>query len=143
MSKTYISLELRRRVTKRADDTCEYCRIPLTYGFFLPYHIDHIISEKHGGATTYDNLAFACKSCNSFKGSDLATFLAKKKIIVRIYHPRKDNWSDHFSLNEMGELIPHTDIGTATIQLLDLNIQGYCTLRRVLLAGKVKLIPNQ
>ena len=47
VSGTYISAALRQQVLLRAGDRCEYCGISglMTFGF----HIDHIISEKHGG----------------------------------------------------------------------------------------------
>jgi 5-methylcytosine-specific restriction endonuclease McrA len=74
MSDTYISAELRRLVTSRAGQICEYCFIhedDTLYGG----EVDHIISEKHDGATTEDNLALACFFCNRRKGSDLGSIL--------------------------------------------------------------------
>lgn len=35
--------------------------------------VDHIISEKHGGATEEHNLAYACSYCNRNKGSDIGS----------------------------------------------------------------------
>jgi HNH endonuclease len=40
---------------------------------YYPHEADHVIAEKHGGATSADNLAWACFYCNRFKGSDLAS----------------------------------------------------------------------
>ena len=59
MSKTYITLALRRLVTERANNQCEYCRLPATLSFF-PHELDHIIAEKHGGQTISENLALTC-----------------------------------------------------------------------------------
>jgi 5-methylcytosine-specific restriction endonuclease McrA len=38
----------------------------------IPFEIDHIIAESHGGPTAAQNLALACYHCNSFKGANLA-----------------------------------------------------------------------
>ncbi|WP_308796258.1 HNH endonuclease signature motif containing protein [Tolypothrix sp. FACHB-123] len=71
MSSPYISVELRRLVIDRADSLCEYCLFPGTDG--LMFQVDHIISVKHGGSTTADNLCYACIFCNLQKGSDLGS----------------------------------------------------------------------
>jgi len=72
MSITYISPQLRRAVTERAGDCCEYCRISQSDQFFV-FEIDHIIAEKHGGQTLSENLCLSCPDCNAFKGSDIAS----------------------------------------------------------------------
>lgn len=56
---TYIPTMLRRQVIERAQNRCEYCLLPAEVAFF-PHEVDHVIAEKHGGATNIDNLAFAC-----------------------------------------------------------------------------------
>jgi 5-methylcytosine-specific restriction endonuclease McrA len=66
MSRTYIPAQLSRTVSERANGCCEYCLQPEIFSF-SPHEVDHAIAEKHGGATTEDNLAFACKICNTFK----------------------------------------------------------------------------
>src|SRR3982750_1827025 len=69
---SYIPAALRQFVIERAAGRCEYCRFPQDASF-LSFEIDHIISEKHGGATTAENLALACVFCNSFKGTDVGS----------------------------------------------------------------------
>ena len=59
------ALEL--EVVRRAQGRCEYCHFPETAAE-LPFHVDHIIAEKHGGQTVSSNLAWACFSCNLHKG---------------------------------------------------------------------------
>lgn len=59
MSVTYIPVALRRLVEERANHLCEYCQLPVCVAFF-PHEVDHVIAEKHGGATNADNLALAC-----------------------------------------------------------------------------------
>ncbi len=42
---------------------CEYCLIHEDDTFF-GCEVDHIISQKHGGPTEPENLAYACLPCN-------------------------------------------------------------------------------
>lgn len=67
-----IPVRLRRAVRARAEDACEYCRIPegLT---FAAHEVDHIIAVKHGGTDGPENLALSCLQCNRHKGSDLTS----------------------------------------------------------------------
>ena len=63
----YISAELRRFIPERAGGLCEYCLIHEDDTFF-GCQVDHIVSEKHGGLTVEENLAYACAFCNRHKG---------------------------------------------------------------------------
>jgi len=89
MSTTYISAELRRVVVARAESLCEYCLIHEDDTFF-GCQVDHIISEKHGGPTQADNLAYACLFCNLHKGSDVGSFISGTQTLVRFFNPRID-----------------------------------------------------
>ena len=51
---------------------------------------------------------------------------------VRLYHPRKDRWSDHFEWNGAA-LIGRTQIGIVTIDVLRINHPDALAVRRVLL----------
>ena len=97
MSTTHIPIALRRQVRERAGECCEYCLIPESMTWAL-HTVDHIIAEKHGGATAADNLALACTLCNSHKGSDLASIDEQTGFIELLFRPRRDRWSDHFQL---------------------------------------------
>ena len=87
MSPTYVSSRLRLQVTERAAGRCEYCLLSAVDAFF-PHEADHIIAEKHGGATTMDNLALACFDCNRFKGSDIASLDPGTSDLVALFNPR-------------------------------------------------------
>jgi hypothetical protein len=54
-----------------ATSACEYCRLPQAFSL-LPFQIDHIIAQKHGGKTVAANLALSCFYDNSFKGPNVA-----------------------------------------------------------------------
>ena len=121
MSKTYISAELRRSVVLRAEGLCEYCLLHESDAFF-PHQIDHIISEKHGGATETDNLALSCGNCNRLKGSDIASFVPGTSNLVRFFHPRTDTWSEHFALTGNGVFLEAlSDVGAATAHIFGFN----------------------
>lgn len=119
MSTSYIHAELRRQVAKRADSLCEYCQIHEEDTFF-GCEVDHIISEKHGGPTTADNLAYACLFCNRAKGSDIGSICWKNGEFSRFFNPRIDCWSEHFTLSGV-EIIPGTIIGEVTARILGFN----------------------
>lgn len=120
MSITRVSAALRRLVVRRARDLCEYCLIHESDAYF-GCEIDHVISEKHGGPTTEDNLAYACLFCNRCKGSDVGSIIAESGSFVRFFNPRIDLWSGHFELNDEMRIVPLTDIGMATARILGLN----------------------
>ena len=78
------------------------------------------MSRKHGGLTTLGNLALACVLCNRYKGTDIASIYSGTGKLVRLFNPRQDLWTDHFSLN--GATIKAVSpIGGVTVSLLRLN----------------------
>ena len=120
MSKTYVPAELRRQVRERAALACEYCLQPEHDGLFS-HEVEHIVAEKHRGETVSGNLALACMLCNKYKGSDLSSIDPETGEIVRLFHPRNDEWDDHFTLLPLGLIDPQTPVGRVTISLLRLN----------------------
>ena len=126
-----ISDAVRSLVAERAAGRCEY-RLLHEEDSFTPHQMDHIISRKHGGDSSPDNLALACIRCNAWKGSDIASFGLDPGRIVSLFHPRRDRWNDHFRLED-GVIVPLTDAGGATVRLLRLNLFGRVTERKVLI----------
>jgi hypothetical protein len=132
---SYIPVQIRVLVTKNAHHRCEYCRAHQSDLVFT-FHVDHIISLKHGGGAGLDNLALSCSVCNQNKGTDLGTYLPGTHHLVRLFHPRRDVWQEHFE-HEDGQILPLTDIGAATIKVLDLNNPDRIIFRRLLVqAGR-------
>ena len=114
-----IDRKLRDFVAVRANFVCEYCLLAESDAFFR-FQVEHIISRKHGGMTTEENLAFSCVFCNLHKGTDIASVVPGKEGLVRLFDPRKDRWSSHFELDGM-MIRALTDIGEATVRILKLN----------------------
>ena len=125
-----ISEALRAEVAWRAGGRCEYCLIhELEVGF--PHQVDHIVSRKHSGKSTSDNLAYACVICNRYKGTDIAAIDQSSGKLARLFDPRRDLWSDHFRL-EGATIEPISSVGSATVRLLRLNAPERISERRLL-----------
>jgi hypothetical protein len=125
-----ISEKVRVEIARRAGGRCEYCLIHEDDAGF-PHQIDHIISRKHGGSSTPNNLAYACVICNRYKGSDIASVEPSTGEIIRLFDPRRDRWEDHFQI-EGAQVDPITNIGKATVRLLRLNAPERMLERRLL-----------
>jgi len=119
MSQTYIPTELRRLVVVRAGGFCEYCLIYEDDTFF-GCEVDHIVSEKHGGLTVAENLAYACFVCNRNKGSDIGSILVPESVLIGYFNPRLDSLSDHFFLDGI-VIKPRTPIGQVTERIFKLD----------------------
>lgn len=98
---------------------CEYCLLHQDDTPFT-HPIDHIVAVKHGGKTVSENLALACIDCNRYKGSDLTAIDPETGTIVRLFDPRTQNWSEHFSLQD-AQIVGATPTGRATLFLLRVN----------------------
>lgn len=120
MSETHVPAALRRAVLLRAEGLCEYCLIS-DEDTFLGGQIDHVISEKHGGATTENNLAYSCTPCNQAKGSDVGSIDRTTGEIVRLFNPRMDRWSDHFAMMG-GRIDAISRIGEVTVRIMRFNL---------------------
>ncbi|MBE9069264.1 HNH endonuclease [Leptolyngbya cf. ectocarpi LEGE 11479] len=140
MSRSYISSDLRQQVYKRAKGVCEYCQLPEMVALSV-HQIDHIIAEKHGGATKLENLALSCVICNRNKGSDIASVDPSTGSIVPLYHPRKDRWPEHFRYQD-AQLLGKTPEGIATVRLLKMNQSERIEERRILINADLIKIPE-
>ncbi len=123
--------ELKAAVRQRAGERCEYFHLPAKF-FEAPAQTDHIIPQKHGGATTSDNLPFSCFFCNSYKGPNLSGIDEESGEITRLFHPRRDVWVEHFRW-QGAALAGHTAVGRATIAVLNINHPFHRALRQALL----------
>jgi hypothetical protein len=123
---------LRDLVRQRAGDRCEYCGLPQSSAPFVPFHVEHIIAQQHGGDDELDNLAWSCHRCNAYKGPNLASLDPQTGALVRLFHPRRDRWLEHFRI-EGTTIIGLTPSGRATIRLLRFNDTHRLELRERLL----------
>ena len=123
----------RQLVRRRAKNRCEYCRLPQRGAPYLTFHVEHIRARQHQGGDDPQNLALACPDCNAKKGPNLATASPDSGALVPLFNPRLHIWTEHFSL--MGpEIIGLTEIGRATVRLLDMNEHERLVMRAELQA---------
>jgi hypothetical protein len=121
---------LREAVRRRAQGRCEYCQFPESCTR-VPFQIDHVMPEKHGGVTAFENLAFSCFFCNTFKGPNLSGLGPQTGELTRLFHPRCDPWPEHFRWEGV-VVIGLTAIGRVTIQVLRINRADAVAVRRSL-----------
>jgi HNH endonuclease len=132
MPREYIPVALKQEVFNRAQGTCEYCR---SLAKFSPtnFVIEHIIPISRGGATTADNLALACQSCNNHKYNKTAAIDPMSNQLVPLFHPRQMRWEEHFTWSDETTLMfGITPTGRATVALLRVNRAGVMNLRQIL-----------
>lgn len=124
---------VRALVRTRADNRCEYCRLPQELSE-LRFHIEHIVPRQHGGSDDADNLALACPDCNLRKGPNLSAIDPESQQIVQLFHPRHDSWATHFA--SRGErIVGLTPKGRATANLLAVNGPERLRIRRIIGQG--------
>jgi len=131
VSTSYINAALRRRVQEGARGCCQYCLLSESDAYFA-HEPDHVIAEKHGGETSFENLARSCFDCNRFKGANIASIDPTTNELVPLFHPLQHSWSEHFRLVS-GVIHPLTTIGRATERILRLNLETRIEIREILL----------
>ncbi|MBM83122.1 MAG: hypothetical protein CMJ78_21380 [Planctomycetaceae bacterium] len=63
-------------------------------------HIEHVYAQQHTTDDSLENLCLACPRCNLQKGPNLTTIDAEFGKIVPLFHPRQQNWQEHFEVQE-------------------------------------------
>jgi hypothetical protein len=130
MTDIYIPKALREAITAQAHHRCGYC-LTSEYVVGAPMEIDHIIPLSLGGPTEEENLWLACSLCNDHKGERIAGIDPETGDILRLFNPRFQEWTAHFTWSPDGELIIGlTSTGRATVLALNLNRPSLVKARR-------------
>ena len=113
-----IPAAVRRAVTQRAENRCEYCQLS-QIGQEATFHIDHIVPLNERGSTELENLALACQGCNNYKAAKIVANDPGTNTLTALFHPRQQSWAEHFAWSEDGlQVIGLTATGRATVLLL-------------------------
>jgi hypothetical protein len=107
-------------VRRRAEDRCEYCRLPQAAAPFISFCVDHIIAQQHLLNDDPENLAWSCRRCNGYKGPNLSSIDPGSGDVVPLFHPRRNVWNEHFRVDG-AEIVGLTPTGRATVRLLGFN----------------------
>lgn len=123
---------IKKKVYERAKGLCEYCKSPADIST-QPFAIEHIIAKSNGGGDETSNLALSCQGCNNHKYNKSEGYDGVTGKMVRLFHPRTDQWVTHFAWDHTTtEILGQSAIGRATIDALKLNRPGLTNLRRLL-----------
>lgn len=127
----YIPIRMIQEVRDRAGKACEYCLLPQS-SQEATFHIDHIVPRYEGGETDAANLAIACVTCSLRKGAKMVAIDPQTQETVSLFHPREENWSEHFRLNDEFEFEGLSPSGRATISALGMNRPAIVSIRKEL-----------
>jgi hypothetical protein len=111
---------IRQLVHSRAHGRCEYCGLPEKYVSLVTFHIEHIVPRQHGGDDEASNLALSCPWCNWAKGPNLSGIDPDTNVLMPLFHPRQQIWSEHFAY-QGSRIIGTSPIGRATVRVLAMN----------------------
>jgi hypothetical protein len=127
-----VPLAVREAVFDLAGGCCEYCLCQAQFSA-SPFSIEHVVPRADGGSSDVANLALACMGCNGHKQAAQEAFDPLTGERVRLYHPRRDRWSEHFRWSaDYAYVLGITPIGRATVARLHLNRSGVVNLRESL-----------
>lgn len=110
---------LRQLVIQRAGNRCEYCLLSQS-SQEASFHIDHVIPQSAGGATSAENLALACVTCSLCKGARQTATDPAAGTDAPLFHPRLDAWRLHFRWEGV-RVAGITPTGRATAEALRMN----------------------
>jgi hypothetical protein len=123
---------LRKIVSDRAQNRCEYCKCPADYSSDS-FSIDHIQPRQAGGLSSLENLAWSCQGCNGSKHKRTSALDPDTGQDSPFFNPRQQQWNEHFQWSEdTTQMIGLTADGRATIAALKLNRLGVVNLRQLL-----------
>jgi len=124
-----ISAAVREQVRQRAKYLCEYCHASERWQY-VAFTMDHIVPLSQSGSSDMDNPALACFPCNRRKSDRQGIVAPETGVSVRLFHPRQDQWAEHFIWSRDGlSIIGRTAIGRATVEALESNRERAWRLR--------------
>ena len=121
MARTYIPVEIERRVRTVARNRCGYCLSP-QHLVIARLEIEHIIPIAKGGSNDESNLWIACPLCNRYKSYKTTGVDPETGETVKLFNPRTQVWSEHFYWTDDGlRIVGKTPTGRVTVAALHLS----------------------
>lgn len=126
-----ISQKLCEKIIESAKNRCGYCQTPQNL-VPIPFEIEHITPKAAGGTDDEENLWLACGVCNSFKHAKTHAIDPQTNSEVRLFNPRRQNWSEHFEFIKDGsEIAGKTACGRVTVIALKINNERAVNMRKL------------
>jgi hypothetical protein len=124
-----ISAQIRQQIIINAQYRCEYCKTSSRLTG-MPLTMEHIKPKSLGGSDDLNNLAAACYRCNEFKGAKISEIDLRTGNSSRLFNPRTDLWSNHFTWIDGGTQVAGASlIGDVTVIALRLNNEDIIAAR--------------
>ncbi|HVT88298.1 MAG TPA: HNH endonuclease signature motif containing protein [Tepidisphaeraceae bacterium] len=120
MSLSAIPKSIRVAVFQRDEGRCRYCRLA-QLGQASVFHINHIVPRSKGGQTEETNLALQCPYCSLHKSDKTVANDPVSGELSPLFHPLKQKWDEHFSIDSNGICRGLTPTGRATVDALHMN----------------------
>lgn len=125
---TPVRKEIKNHYIKEQQHLCCYCGIPDPSNHGSDWDVEHVVPQQSRPdfMFTQENLAVACKECNSFKSAKetlvdpSASSYPSASDAFLIVHPHFDDWTDHI-LRDHLTYASFTDKGKWTIKECRLN----------------------
>jgi hypothetical protein len=140
VNERYVPAELRRLVSDRANNRCEYCQLS-QLGQEAAFHVDHVTPVVAGGKTAAENLALACVSCSLRKSAREIATDPETGSEAPLFNPRHDSWSENFRWEGV-DLVGLSPTGRATILALSMNRPIVLAIREEEAALGRHAVPN-
>jgi HNH endonuclease len=121
MARSYIPIEVDRRVRDAAKNRCGYCLSP-QHLVMARLEIEHFIPLSRGGSNEEANLWLSCPICNGHKSDKVSGVDPETGESHALFNPRTQVWAEHFYWSDDGlRIIGKTLIGRATVAALHLS----------------------
>jgi hypothetical protein len=121
MARTYLPVEVERRVRAAARNRCGYCLSP-QHLVMARLEIEHLLPRARGGTDDESNLWLSCPLCNRHKADRAAAADPQTHQLVPLFNPRTQRWCEHFCWSADGiRVIGLTPVGRATVAVLHLD----------------------
>lgn len=117
----YISNGLKSQIQQTDRQRCCYC---LTTGTNsgIPMTFDHIQPRSKGGATSFESVCLACRTCNEYKSDSTEAEDPLTGEVVSLFNPRTQQWPEHFTWSlDATRADGVTAIDRATVAALRMN----------------------